>query len=243
MALIEVKNLSKIYKNNGTKTKALQGVSFNIDEGEFVSIVGPSGSGKSTLMHILGFLDRPTSGEYFFEGKNVKNFSDDELAYIRNRKVGFVFQFYNLLARTTVLENVLLPTTYTKEYDPKKMRERALKILDRVGLSHRVDYLPNQLSGGEQQRVAIVRALMNNPKIIFADEPTGNLDSASGKEIMEILQSLNEEGNTIILVTHELYTSRHAKRIIKLKDGRVISDEILRDGIRKIAKLEKALTK
>lgn len=243
MALIEIKNLSKIYRNDGAETRALQGVSFNIDEGEFVSIMGPSGSGKSTLMHILGFLDRSTSGKYFFEGNNTRNFSDDELAHIRNRKVGFIFQFYNLLPRTSVLDNVLLPTTYSRDCDPRAMRDRALEILKRVGLGHRLNYLPNQLSGGEQQRVAIVRALINNPKIIFADEPTGNLDSRSGKEIMEILQDLNEEGNTIILVTHELYTSRHAKRIIKLKDGQIVSDEELKDGIRKIARLENEFTK
>lgn len=241
--LIEVKNLSKIYQSDTAKTNALQSVSFNIDEGEFVSIMGPSGSGKSTLMHILGFLDRPTSGEYFFEGKNIKTFSDDDLAHIRNKKVGFIFQFYNLLARTTVLENILLPTAYNRDSNPKEMRLRALNLLERVGLSHRINYFPNQLSGGEQQRAAIVRALINEPKIVFADEPTGNLDSRSGKEIIEILQDLNEEGNTIILVTHEFYTARHAKRIIRLKDGQMVSDEQLKDGSRKIARYEDELTK
>lgn len=222
--MITAQDLKKEYRNDSVITTALDGVSFNVDKGEFLAIMGPSGSGKSTLMHIMGFLDRPSSGFYKFEGQQIDDLTDDELAYIRNEKMGFVFQFFNLLPRTTVFDNVKLPLTYTKISRHEK-DERAKKAIELVGLSQRISHMPSQLSGGEQQRVAIARAIVNNPSVIFADEPTGNLDSKSGQQIMEILQNLNERGHTIILVTHEQYTSEMAKRIIKLKDGEVINDE------------------
>jgi len=231
--MIIVENLKKEYCDDEVKTIALDGVSFNVDKGEFVAIMGPSGSGKSTLMHIMGFLDRPSFGAYKFEGQSIEDLSDDELAYIRNEKMGFVFQFFNLLPRTNVLDNVKLPLIYTK-ISEKEKQERTKEAVESVGLSHRLKHYPNQLSGGEQQRVAIARAIVNNPSVIFADEPTGNLDSKSGQQVMEILQNLNEKGRTIILVTHEQYTSEMAKRIIKLKDGQIISDE--RVDHRRIAK-------
>lgn len=221
--MIEVRNIKKIY-NGIVPTKALDGVSFDILEGEFVAIMGPSGCGKSTLMHIMGFLDKPSSGTYKLKGRSIDDFNDDELARIRNKEIGFIFQSFNLLARTSVLENVKLPLTYSGlsvEMENKLTKE----ALDAVGLSQRFSYLPNQLSGGEQQRVAIARAIVNHPSVIFADEPTGNLDSKSGQQIMDILQKLNDQGHTIILVTHEKYTSEMAKRLIQLKDGKIISDE------------------
>ncbi|MFA5644040.1 MAG: ABC transporter ATP-binding protein [Patescibacteria group bacterium] len=230
--LIKIKDLKKEFNSGDVVTKVLHGVSFNIDKGEFVSIMGPSGSGKSTLMHILGLLDRLSSGSYEFEGQNVSDFDDDQLAVFRNEKIGFVFQSFNLLPKTSVLDNVILPLTYSS--NRKKMGERAKKVLASVGLDHRLDYYTNQISGGEKQRVAIARALVNNPSVIFADEPTGNLDSKSGTQIMEILQKLNDEGNTIILVTHETHTAEHAKRIIKIKDGLITSDEVVRN--RKLAR-------
>ena len=220
--IIKIENLKKEFHSEEVVTKVLHGLSFTIDKGEFVAIMGPSGSGKSTLMHILGFLDKATSGYYEFEGSDVAKLNDNELASLRNEKVGFVFQSFNLLARTTVLENVKLPLAYSANRE--NIEERARKVLENVGLGHRLDYFTNQISGGEKQRVAIARALVNNPSIIFADEPTGNLDSKSGVQIMEILQKLNELGNTIILVTHETYTSEHAKRIIHIKDGAIVED-------------------
>jgi putative ABC transport system ATP-binding protein len=231
--MIEIQNLRKEYLDAYTKTVALDGVSFNIKKGDFLAIMGPSGSGKSTLMHIMGFLDRPSSGIFKFEGQGMEQLSDDELAYIRNNKLGFIFQFFNLLPRTTVFENVKLPLVYTKISEEEK-KKRVLEAIESVGLAHRIKHLSNQLSGGEQQRVAIARAIVNNPEIIFADEPTGNLDSKSGQQIMEILQDLNDKGHTIILVTHELYTAEMAKRIIRLKDGQIVSDETIKD--RKLAK-------
>lgn len=225
-SLIKVTNLIKNYYTDDVETKVLRGVTFEINEGEFVAIMGPSGSGKSTLMHIIGFLDRATEGSFEFEGRNVNEFSDDELASLRNKKVGFVFQTFNLLARTSVLENVKLPLVYAG-LSAKEMNERAEKAIKAVGLYHRLNYLSNQLSGGEKQRVAIARALVNQPKIIFADEPTGNLDSKSGTQIMEILEDLSKEGKTIILVTHEQDTAEHAKRIIKLRDGQIVSDQVV----------------
>lgn len=220
--LIEIKNLKKQFKTGEVVTNVLHGLSFNIEKGDFVSIMGPSGSGKSTLMHILGMLDRASSGHYHFDDREVTKMSDDELARMRNEKIGFVFQSFNLLPRTTVLDNVKLPLIYSK--NRKEMEERAKKTLESVGLGHRLHYYTNQISGGEKQRVAIARALVNNPSVVFADEPTGNLDSKSGIQVMEILQKLNEEGNTIILVTHETFTAEHAKRIIKIIDGHIVSD-------------------
>jgi putative ABC transport system ATP-binding protein len=236
-SFIQIRNLSKTYENDMVKTDAVRAVSFNIEKGEFVSIMGPSGSGKSTLMQLLGFLDRPTAGEYFFEGKNTEEFSGDELADIRNKKIGFVFQTFNLLPRTSVFENVELPLIYSREkINGVKNSEKVIKALQAVSMEHRANYMSNQLSGGEKQRVAIARALVNNPELIFADEPTGNLDSKSGLQIMKIFQELNSAGHTIILVTHETYTAEHAKRILQMKDGSVISDlpvinrRIARDG-------------
>lgn len=236
--MIEAYNLKKEYHGDSVVTTALDGVSFDIKEGEFVAIMGPSGSGKSTLMHIMGFLDRSSSGIYKFEGQKMDDLSDDELAYIRNEKMGFVFQFFNLLPRTTVFDNVKLPLIYTKISKEGK-NERVKEAIESVGLSHRMKHYSNQLSGGEQQRVAIARAVVNHPSIIFADEPTGNLDSKSGQQIMEILEDLNDKGHTIILVTHEKYTSEMAERIIQLRDGKIVSDKMVdhrrfaKDGLKK----------
>jgi putative ABC transport system ATP-binding protein len=223
--LIQIRGLSKTYESEGVKTRAVCGVTFDIEKGEFVAIMGPSGSGKSTLMQILGFLDRPTEGKFYFEEKDTKDFSDDQLAEIRNQKTGFVFQSFNLLVRTSVYENVELPLLYDQRHLSKKEKDRKIKFaLEAVGMTHRTDYGSNQLSGGEKQRVAIARALVNDPEVVFADEPTGNLDSKSGLAVMKILQRLNQEGRTIILVTHENYTAQHAKRILKVKDGKIVSD-------------------
>jgi putative ABC transport system ATP-binding protein len=222
MSLINIENLKKDYTNEGVLTSVLHGVDFRMELGEFVAIMGPSGSGKSTLMHILSFLDRPTSGLYEFEGEDTKNFSKDYLAKLRNEKIGFVFQSFNLLPRTTVLDNVKLPLIYSQK---KNQDDLARKALADVGLSHRLDFYTNQISGGEKQRVAIARALVCDPAVIFADEPTGNLDSKSGNAVLEILQKLNDAGHTIILVTHEMDTANPAKRIIHIKDGMIIGDE------------------
>ena len=224
MPLIEARNLGKTYYTEDVATSALRDVTFSIEKGEFVAIMGPSGSGKSTLLHLLGFLDESTEGEYRFRGKTSRDYSKDEIARVRNKEMGFVFQAFNLLSRTTVLDNVKLPLIYS---DVKKsMRdELALKAIEAVGLTHRVSHTSAQLSGGERQRVAIARALVNSPNVIFADEPTGNLDSKSGKMVMEIIQKLNEEkGHTIVLITHETYTAEHAERIIKVFDGTIESD-------------------
>ncbi len=225
MALIEAKNLEKIYNVDGVITEALCGVSFSMENGEFVAIMGPSGSGKSTLLHVLGFLDRNTGGTYRFDGKAMDDYSDDELAHVRNKKMGFVFQSFNLLPRESVLENVKLSLLYSGVKE-SLWNEMARKAVDEVGLAHRANYETARLSGGEKQRAAIARALVNNPQVIFADEPTGNLDSKSGGVIMEILQKLNEEdGRTVVLVTHETYTAEHARRIIRILDGKIESDK------------------
>jgi len=224
MSLIQIEKVEKVYGEDEVKTPALKGDSFTIEQGEFVAIMGPSGSGKSTLLHILGFLDRPTAGEYFFQGKLMNQYSDDELALIRNEKMGFIFQNFNLLPRTNVLENVKLPLYYSRVKE-SLWEEKAKKAIEMVGISHRLKHDRSQLSGGEKQRVAIARALVNEPDVIFADEPTGNLDSKSGQAIMDIIQTLNEQGHTVIMVTHEKYTSEMAKRIIKLRDGLIESDE------------------
>jgi len=225
MNLIEAKDIAKVYPDG---TAALDGISLKIDKGEFVAIMGPSGSGKSTLLHVLGFLDHPTSGTYKFEDKRMEKYSEDEMASVRNKKLGFVFQAFNLLPRASVLENVKLPLLYSdkKESEWDKLAEKAIEA---VGLSHRINHNSSKLSGGEKQRAAIARALINNPQVIFADEPTGNLDSKSGQAIMEILQDLNKkDGRTIILVTHETYTAEHADRIIKLLDGKIAKDSSIK---------------
>lgn len=224
MALIEVRNLEKIYRDGEIETLALRGVSFDINAGEFVAVIGPSGSGKSTLLHILGFLDGHTKGEYRFEGKTLDDHSKGEIAHVRNTRMGFVFQMFNLLPRTTVLENVKMPLIYS-DVKESMWDEIAAKAIEQVDLSHRANYETSQLSGGEKQRVAIARALVNNPNVIFADEPTGNLDSKSGGQVMEIIEALNDKGHTIILITHETYTAEYAARVIRLKDGLIESDE------------------
>lgn len=221
--IIEAKHLKKIYQMDTVETVALDDVSFNIKKGEFVAIMGPSGSGKSTLMHILGALDLPTSGTYVLDGENVEKLSDDELADIRNRKIGFVFQAFNLLARTTTIKNVMLPMMYAGV--PKEQRlETAKKFLKMVGLEDRMYHTTSQISGGQQQRVAIARALSLNPAIILADEPTGNIATTQAEEVMAIFQKLNDEGHTIVMITHEPDIAQHAKRIITIRDGKIISD-------------------
>jgi len=216
-------DIYKKYSLGKVGIEALRGVSLEIEENEYLSIMGPSGSGKSTLMHILGCLDTPTKGEYFLENKRVSDYVDVELAKIRNRFIGFVFQNFNLLGRLSALDNVTLPLIYAS-VDKKNRIERAKEILSKVGLAERMHHRPNELSGGECQRVAIARALINNPKIIFADEPTGNLDTKTGKEIMELCDRLHSEGHTILLVTHDSNIASHAKRVIKLIDGRIVDE-------------------
>lgn len=224
MSLIELKNITKSYPVGDSELKILKGIDLQIEEGDFVAIMGPSGSGKSTCMNILGCLDIPTSGSYKLGGKAVEGLTPDELAEIRNKKIGFVFQGFNLLSRTSALENVELPMVYAN-VDAKTRRNKAISALEKVGLKERMHHQPNQLSGGQQQRVAIARAIVNDAPIIFADEPTGNLDTKMSVEIMELFVSLNKElGRTIILVTHEEDIARYAKRIIKIVDGEISSD-------------------
>lgn len=265
MPIIRCKDVTKTYDTGEVQTHALRGISLSIEKGEFVSIMGPSGSGKSTLMHILGLLDDPTSGKCVFFGKETEKLSENNLAYLRNQNIGFVFQSFNLLPGMSVFENVELPLLYdiyetkkkTKRDCAKKIslitrlarvfsgssrechKELVKKALISVGMEHRMYYKPNQLSGGEKQRVAIARALVNNPDIVFADEPTGNLDSKSGLQVMKILQELNDSGHTIILVTHETYTAEHAKRIVRLRDGALFSDETVTEW--RDARKEKSL--
>ena len=221
--MISVKNLTKSYVNDEVTTDALRGVSFDISKGEFLSIMGPSGSGKSTLMHILGFLDTLTSGHYLFNGKDVSGLDDVALAKMRLNEIGFVFQAFNLLNKSTVLENILLPTSYTDL--PKKERlKHAMDAIEAVAMTHRINHYSSQLSGGEKQRVAIARALVNNPSIVFADEPTGNLDTKTGEKVLELLAELNEQGHTIVMVTHEEEAAEYSRRIIRVRDGLLQSD-------------------
>jgi putative ABC transport system ATP-binding protein len=225
MALIELRNLSKIYDLGEVKVKALNGVALDIHEGEFVALIGPSGSGKSTLMNTLGCLDRPTAGSYRLAGEEVAGMSPDQLAQVRNRRIGFVFQNFNLLARTTALENVEAALLYNRSCPRRERRKRAADMLSRVGLADRMGHRPNQLSGGQQQRVAIARALINRPAILLCDEPTGNLDQRTSREIMAFIRDLNEaEGLTVILVTHDQEIARRAKRALVLIDGEVVLD-------------------
>lgn len=224
MPLIEVTNLTKTYVNEEVETPVLHGVSFSINKGEFVAIMGPSGSGKSTLLHVLGFLDGYTNGSYRFENKEASTYEGDAMAHIRNKKLGFIFQSFNLLPHASVFENVKLPLFYS-DIPESEWVKLASDAIEAVGLTHRTEYDVTRLSGGEKQRVAIARALVCNPEVIFADEPTGNLDSKSGGGVMQTLEDLNEKyGHTIILITHETYTAEHARRIIRIKDGLVESD-------------------
>lgn len=220
MSMIELTDITKIYRMGKVEVRALNGVSLAIEKGEMLSIMGASGSGKSTLLHIIGCLDRPTSGKYLLDGENVSRLNDNKLAEIRNKRIGFVFQEFNLLLRATALANVELPLIYNNGH---KRKGRALEALERVGLAQRVKHKPTELSGGEQQRVAIARALVNNPSILVADEPTGNLDSTSANEIVAVFNRLNSEGITVILVTHEMDIASKTPRIIRLKDGRIVS--------------------
>lgn len=222
--IIETRHIAKVYKIGYMETTALAQITFKVNKGEFVAIMGPSGSGKSTLMHILGALDLPTRGQYLLDGQNVENLDDDELAEIRNKKIGFVFQAFNLLPRISALKNVILPMTYAGVASEEKL-EKAKKYLEMVGLSDRLNHTSNQLSGGQQQRVAIARALVMNPALLLADEPTGNIASAQAQEIMTIFQKLNQEGHTIVMITHEPDIASHAQRIIHIRDGKIFNDQ------------------
>ena len=224
--MIHAEALTKVYQMGDNEVRALDGASFTIDKGEMIAIMGPSGSGKSTLMSIIGCLDVPSSGSYSLDGEAVESLNETKLADVRGRKIGFVFQQFNLLARTSALENVMLPLTYAG-YSGKEREDRARKALERVGLGDRTHHAPNELSGGQQQRVAIARAIVNEPNILLADEPTGALDSKTGVEIMDLFQRLHKEnGQTVILVTHDAYVARHTERIIKISDGKIVSDEV-----------------
>ncbi|MHC1760439.1 MAG: ABC transporter ATP-binding protein [Negativicutes bacterium] len=223
MAIIELKEISKTYQGNAQEVHALKKISLQIEAGEFVAVVGPSGCGKTTLMNVLGCLDQPTGGSYKLNSQETSGLSDDDLAEIRNRKIGFVFQSFNLLPRTTALENVMLPFLYS---DGSVDTNRAEKLLHRVGLGERLRSWPNQLSGGQQQRVAIARALANDPALVLADEPTGQLDTTSSAEILDLLKELNREGATIVIVTHDLDVAAHARRVITLRDGSILTDEV-----------------
>lgn len=225
--MLKVDNLKKTYKMGQVKVEALKGVSLQVTEGEFVAIMGPSGSGKSTLMHLIGCLDQPTAGSYYLEGEDISKVSDNKLAEIRNLRIGFVFQQFNLLSRTSILHNVEVPLIY-RGIGKFKRNQLAKQALKKVGLGHRLNHHPNEISGGQKQRVAIARALVNNPSLVLADEPTGNLDTKTGSDIMNILQELNQQGHTIILVTHEQEIAQEARRIIKLRDGLIEADEVIK---------------
>ncbi len=226
MSLIEMKEIRKSYSNQAFETEVLKGIDLNIEEGEYVSIIGPSGAGKSTLMTLLGCLGAPTTGSYLLDGQEVAGMSDRALSQVRNEKIGFVFQAFHLLPGVSAFDNVMMPLIYC-EKPPKDAKDRVSESLAKVGLAKRMDHAPGQMSGGEQQRTTIARALINRPKIIMADEPTGNLDSHNSAEIMKIFDELNEEGKTIILVTHDPEVANHGNRIIKMKDGLIDSDETL----------------
>ncbi len=223
MSLVEVRNMYKIYNPGENEVRAIDGISLTIEKGEFVAIIGQSGSGKSTLMNMLGLLDVPTSGTYLLDGIDTANMEDDELSEIRNKEIGFIFQGFNLIPSLTAVENVELPLVY-RGMKKEERNKLALEALDRVGLSHRLDHLPKQMSGGQQQRVAIARAVAARPPVILADEPTGNLDSHSGVEVMKILHELHEEGRTVILITHDNEIAKEAQRVIRIQDGQIVSD-------------------
>jgi putative ABC transport system ATP-binding protein len=239
LPLIALRGVSKIYRTGDVEVAALRGVDFNVESGEFVAIMGSSGSGKSTLMNILGCLDRPTSGEYLLEGQDVSRLDRNDLAIVRNRTLGFVFQSFNLLARTSALENVELPMLYAG-VPARERKMRAREALERVGLGARLDHHPRQLSGGQQQRVAIARALVSRPRVILADEPTGNLDSRTSVEVMALFQELRHEGITLVLVTHEPDIASYAGRVVVVKDGRIISDRSQRPVPAEVPPLEEA---
>jgi len=239
-AVVKIEDIHKTYDSGDVPVHAVRGVSLEIQRGEFVALMGASGSGKSTLMNLLGCLDRPTQGRYLLDDTDVSRLDRNELADIRNQKIGFVFQGFNLLARTTALENTELPMLYGQRRAPShEMRERALRSLEIVGLADRADHFPNQLSGGQQQRVAIARALVNNPEILLADEPTGNLDSKTSVEVMGVFQQLNDRGITIVMVTHELDIARYCKRNLILRDGRIVRDETVTDRLQAAAEMQK----
>ena len=223
--IIETRDIKRFFTMGSSTVEALKGINFSVKSGEFIAIMGPSGSGKTTLMNIIGCLDTPSSGEYFLNGSLVNDLNEDELALIRNKEIGFVFQSFHLLAKNSALDNVLLPLKYAGK-DPKESHKRALEVLDAVGLSDRVNHGPSELSGGQQQRVAIARALVNKPSIIFADEPTGNLDSKTEEDVMKLFKDLNDAGQTIILITHEQEIANKCKRVISIRDGLIESDKM-----------------
>ena len=240
-SIIKTIDLTKIYKVGEIEVLALKEVNISIQKGEFVAIMGASGSGKSTLMNLIGCLDMPTSGDYYLDGHNTSKMTINEYANIRNQKIGFVFQGFNLLSRTTALENTELPLMYDRLNKVKDHRKRALEVLEKVGLADRIDHIPSQLSGGQQQRVAIARALVNDPSIILADEPTGNLDSRTSVEVFSLFQKLNDEGITIVMVTHERDFASFAKRIIEMRDGRVTKDYMIKDRLSAQEELKKII--